>query len=227
MKTAHNIKQFPQNISSFEILIRRNAKFKDEFSNNPLFKLMVSGYFDSEEKRQSFLDYYQIWSNYFQKTMLLKTALCDDSRFIPMFNQHLAEEYGHDQMLIKDRQKVSGIKKVNVKKDLILEALCNWSFSKMFSFTPYEQVVVINLCTEAVAVVLYNIAKPAIDPNNQLEHFQVHIEVDQSHEKMGLSLLENLTEIQYERIFEVQEDTWEICGAIAQRIGELIIRDNT
>ena len=53
-----NIKQFPVNPLSLEQLIWRNEKFKEDFSNNSLFKLMISGYFDSEEKRQSFLDYF-------------------------------------------------------------------------------------------------------------------------------------------------------------------------
>ena len=149
-----NIKQFPPKAPSFELLIRRNNKYKDNFKNNPLFKLMDSGYFNSEEKRQSYLGYFQIWSTYFQKTMLLKTALCDDPNFIPIFYQHFAEEYGHDQILSKDRRRVRGGLEINVKKDAILEALCSWSLSKMLSFSPYEQVVVINLCIEALSTII-------------------------------------------------------------------------
>jgi len=217
---------FPHKSPSLGILIRRNEQFKKDFKQNSLFKLMESGYFDTEEKRQSFLAYFQIWSNYFQKTMLLKTALCEDSNFTPMFYQHFEEEYGHDQMLIKDRTKVRSDRKVNVKKDAILEALCNWFLSKMLSLTPYEQIVVMNLCVEAVAAVFYKFAKPAIDPTNQLKHFQAHDgEIDVHHEKMGLSLLENLTISQYSRLFEVQEDAWAMCEALMERLGELVIKD--
>lgn len=218
ISTAYsNIKQFPPKAPSFELLIRRNNKYKDNFKNNPLFKLMNSGYFNTKQKRDIFLDYFQVWSNYFQKTMLLKTALCDDPSFTPMFYQHLTEEFGHDQMLSSEKPTKS-----NTKKDAILEALCNWFFSKMLSFSPYEQVVVMNLCVEATAVVFYGFAKPAIDPANHLEHFQTHGEIDLSHEEMGLSLLENLPVLQYERLFEIQEDAWAMFEALAQRLGELV-----
>jgi hypothetical protein len=227
-KSSSNIRPFPIKPPSFELLIRRNKKFKDDFSNNSLFKLMRSGYFDSEEKRQSFLDYFQIWPIYFQKTMLVKTALCDDPGFTPMFYQHFKEELGHDQVLAKDRQRMRKGLGVEVKKDAILEALCSWFLLKMFSFSPYEQVVVINLCMEAAAVFFFRFAVPAIDPTNQIEHFQLHNnEAEQRHEKMGLDLLENLTETQYARLFDVQEDTWTICGALMQHIAELVVRDHS
>lgn len=220
MKAAHNVTRFPQNISSLELLLRRNNNFKENFKQNPLFKLMETGYFRSGSKREQFLDYFQIWSNYFQKIMLLKTALCDDSSFSPLFYQHFIEEFGHNQMFHREKPKI------NVKKDAVLEALCNWFFSKMLSFSLYEQIIAINLCLEAAAVVFYRLAKPVIDPANQHEHFQVHAEVDLSHEEMGLSLLENLSLLQYSRLFEVQEDSWAMIGALIQRLAELVQKND-
>jgi hypothetical protein len=216
MKVAHNVKQFPQNPPSLELLMRRNRRFKETFIKNRLFKLMESGYFRLEGKREKFLDYFQVWSNYFQKIMLLKTALCDDPRFSSLFYQHFVEEFGHDQMLIRDRINV------HLKKDAVLEAICNWFFSKMLSLSPYEQIVVINLCLEAAAVFFYGLAKPTIDPSNQLEHFQVHDVIDLSHEEMGVSLLENLSPAQYSRLFELQEDSWAMIEALIHRLAELV-----
>lgn len=226
MNIFHNIMPFPsvtpfpKKAPSLELLINNNKKFKKDFEQNSLFKLMESGYFNSEEKREIFLDYFQIWSNYFQKAMLLKTALCDDPSFSPLFYQHFREEFGHDQMLTRDRERSC------IKKDAVLEALCNWFLSKMISFSPYEQVVVMNLCVEGCAVVFYSFAKSAIDPDNQLEHFQAHGSIDLNHEEMGLSLLENLSSSQYNRLLEIQEDTWEICGALMQRLSELVQNTN-
>ena len=220
MKAAHNVKQFPQNISSLELLVRRNNNFKENFKKNPLFKLMKTGYFHSDSKREKFLDYFQIWSNYFQKTMLLKTALCDDSSFSPLFYQHFVEEFGHDQMLTKDRSNV------HFKKDALLEAICNWFLSKTISWSPYEQIVAMNLCVEGSAIIFYSFAKSSIDPNNQLRHFQAHDDIDLDHEAMGLTLLESLSPLQYSRLFEVQEDTWAMINCLMKRIGELV-QDNT
>jgi len=216
MNALSNIKLFSEKAPSLEILIRRNKKFKENFKNNLLFKLMSSGYFNPKQKRDIFLEYFQIWSTYFQKTMLLKTALCDNPRFSSTFNQHFTEEFAHDQILSRERPKVY------TRKDAILEAICHWFFSKMLSFNLYEKVVVMNLCVEACAVVFYEFAKPAIDPNNQLEHFQAHGEIDLCHEQMGLSLLEGLPPFEYERLFAIQEDTWAMCEALMQRLGELV-----
>ncbi|MBM3633524.1 MAG: iron-containing redox enzyme family protein [Alphaproteobacteria bacterium] len=216
MKVLSNIKYFPEKLPSLEILIRRNKKYKDHFKKNLLFNLMDSGYFNTKRKRDIFLEYFQVWSNYFQKTMLLKTALCDDPNFTPIFNQHFTEEFGHDQMLNSERPKI------NVKKDPVLEALCNWFLSKMLSLSPHEQVVVMNLCVEATAVIFYSYAIPAIDPHHQLEHFKAHESVDIEHENMGLSLLEDLPVSQYERLLGIQEDSWGIFEALMNRIAELV-----
>ena len=216
MKTNNNIKKFPKNIPSLDLLIKRNNNFKENFKKNQIFKLMDTGYFCLEGKREKFLSYFQVWSNYFQKAMLLRTALCDDPNFIPIFYQHLTEEFGHDRMFNKERSAV------NVRKDAILEALCNWFLSKMLSFSPYEQVVVMNLCLEAAAVVFYGRARSIIDPDDQFEHFQAHHEVDVAHEEMGLSLLKNLPALQYERLFKVQEDAWAMCEALIHRLSELV-----
>lgn len=216
MATLPNIKPFPQQAPSYELLIRRNKMFKERFKRNLLFKLMESGYFNSDEKKNIFLGYFQVWSNYFQKTMLLKTALCDDPNFTPIFYQHFTEEFGHDQMLDKDRPQITP------KKDAVLEALCNWFFSKMLSFSSQEQIVVMNLCVEGSAIIFYEFSKPAIDPNNQLKHFQAHGEIDHCHEGMGLSLLDGLPEFQLARLFEIQEETWAMMNALMKRLGELV-----
>lgn len=200
---------------SLSTLLKKNEEFKNNFRDNLLFRLMRSGYLSSPEKQNKFLDFFQIWSTYFQKLMLLKTALCDDPTFIPLFRQHLDEEYGHDKILFHER------KTKNIKNDAILEALCNWFFSKMLSFSPYEQLVLVNLCLEASSIIFHEYATPTIDPNKELNYLQLHKELDTEHEKMGIYLLEGLTETHYKRLLNIQEISWKMIEALMKRIAEL------
>lgn len=211
------IKKHVTETASLQQLTNRNEKFKVKFRDNLLFKLIATDQINSVEKRTRFLSYFQIWSDNFQKAMLLKTALCDDNKFMATFQKHYAEEYGHDEMLIKDRQLEEN------KEDAILEAICNWFPSKMLSFNHFEQIVVMNLCVEASAVVFYEYVKPAIDPYNELKHFQAHEKIDCEHEKMGLDLLEGLTTNIYQRLLVIQEKAWAMLEALMQRLGELTI----
>lgn len=204
-------------VVTLEQLLIYNEQLKENFRNNPLFKLMAAGHLCSKEKRDKFLNYLQVWSNHFQKAMLLKTALCDDPSFMPIFYQHFVEEYGHNELLKKERS--SRV----YEKDMMLEAMCNWFPSKMLSFNLYEQTVVMNLCLEGSAVIFYEYVKPVLDPENQSSYLQAHNEVDLEHEKMGIHLLENLSANQYRRLIDIQKEAWAMLEALMQRLGELTI----
>jgi hypothetical protein len=216
------IKERSSSVSNYSLdsLIEHNEAFKAQFKDNLLFKLIESGQISAENNREAFLNYMQVWANYFQKAMLLKTALCDDPSFSAIVKQHFEEEYGHDKLLADDR------KKVFKNKDAILEAVCNWFPSKILSFNQYEQVVVMNLCLEGAANVFYKYAISLLDPAKQSKYFQAHHDVDEGHEKMGITLLEALSEKQYSRLFMVQEEAWAMINALLKRIGELSIQQS-
>lgn len=205
-------------ILSIDILLNKNEEYKNNFRKNLLFEIMRSEQLSSPENKEKFLGYFQVWSTYFQRMMLLKTALCEDPAFSSLFFQHLDEEYGHDKILFQERK----IK--NINNDAILEAISNWFFSKMLSFTPYEQVVLVNLCLEASSTIFHEYAIPALDPDKKLIFLQLHEELDVAHEKMGLSLLEDLTENQYRRLLNTQESSWKMIDALMTRIAELILK---
>jgi hypothetical protein len=208
---------------NLELLIERNKEFKHRHRNNLLYKQMQSGHYSRQDQKDKFLDVFQTWSNCFQKAMLLKTALCEDPIFTPTFLKHYHEEFGHNEMLINDRRKSKAASTSLVKKkDALLEAICNWFPSKMFSLTPQEQIVVMNLTVEACALVFYEYAKTAIDPEDKLKHFQSHGEIDICHENLGLDLLETLSDFQYKRLLEIQEDSWAMLDALMNRVAELM-----
>lgn len=204
-----------------QLLLQRNQEFKDKFKNNLLFKLSRTQRLDSTERKERFLAYFQVWSDHFQKAMLLKTALCDDPHFIPLFDQHFREELGHDKLLKSDR------KTSFFKRDAILEAVCHWFPSKMLSFNLCEQILVMNLVVEGSAVIFYENIRPVLDPQGSLKHFQLHTEeLDSSHESLGLDLLEGLSKRQFDRLLDLQEQSWAMLEAVMGRIGELCSQDS-
>lgn len=215
----HNKKQLDTNISGFDMLLHKNEEFKNKFRNNNLFTLMNAGFFSSEEKKETFWSYLHIWSVCFQKIIFLRTALCDDPTFMPFFKQHFDEEYNHDKILFDER------KIENIKTDAILDAIGHWFISKIPSSTPYEQIVLVNLCLEAAANIFHEYAIPAIDPHGQLKYFQLHSVADLNHEKMGNRFLEGLTEFHYERLLTVQENSWRMIEALINRIADLMIEE--
>lgn len=203
-----------------DVLLAKNEEYKNQFHNNLIFQLMTSGQLSSPEKQEKLLGYLHIWSVSFQRMMLLKTAICDDHAFSSLFSQHLDEEYGHDKILFNERQNK------DFKSDAILEALCHWFFSKMLSFTPHEQIVVVHLCLEAASTIFHECVIPIIDPNKKSNYLKLHDELDADHENIGNSLLRDLTETHYLRLLDIQERSWKMFNALMTRIAELTISND-
>lgn len=203
---------------TYASFIAAHEKFKIEFQNNLLIQLMKSGQLSSDKCRDIFFEYYQEFSNHFQRMIHLRSAFCEDPDFEPIFTQHFDEEYGHNKMLQKERN-VLGL-----KKDPLVQALCSWFPYKMFSTTPAEQLVISTLCIEAAAVIIHTHAIPTFDPEKKSDYYKVHEEHDCHHENLGLFLLENLSTREYEHLIRVLEEAWGNCNALMARIGELTIK---
>lgn len=203
---------------SLKTLIQTHAEFKYQFRENVLFQAMQAGEFYCPQIRQRFFTYFQVWSNYFQKAMHLKTALCDDPQFIALFKQHFDEEFGHDSLLQKD------ISSKLIRKDPILEAFCHWFLYKIIILNLHEQIIVMNLCVEGAATIFYEYTKPFLNPENASSHFNAHNEIDHHHENIGMPLLENLSEAQYIRLKDILEESWAMINSLMKRLYELSIQ---
>lgn len=216
-KKISNLNKYNSFKYSLNSLLNSNEAFKKEFHNNSLFKLMKEGRLSSEEHKNIFFEYYQEFSNQFQRMIFFRSALCENPNFQKIFTQHFDEEYGHDKLLQRER------KKLHLKKDPIIQALCAWFPHKMFSTTPAEQLIISNLCIESAAVIIHTYAIPAFDPERKSEYYKIHEEHDCHHEKMGINLLESLSSSEYEQLTHILEDTWSVVNALMSRMGELTI----
>ncbi len=207
-------------------LLERNQAHLRKFADNPLFRMARSstGCFadDPAASFSIFLDYFQVWSNAFQRTLLSRAALCEDPRFRALADEHLSQEFGHNTALAGGR----GRGPAREAWDPILSACCEWFEMKMLTLDNPERTVLIHLVIEASADVFYasfdSLARRA---GEGARHFDLHAHgVDHGHVEMGIELLRDLPPGYLDRLCDIQSRGWDMLNTMFQRIAELVDR---
>lgn len=194
-------------------LLARNERFGRAFvDSNPIHAWLESGRLADARDRERFFDAVQVFSRYFQRAMFARSATVDDPRFEQPFRSHLAEEYGHDERLAADVGHRSSV------WDPLLEAASNWFVWKMVTLDNAEKVVLSSLVLE-VSSDLVSRHGQAVFPG--IPYFEVHAEADSGHQQVGMPLLENLETAAYSRLFQVQQEGWDMLNVMAARIAAL------
>lgn len=198
---------------SFTTLLDRNQLFSKKFAANPLFIFLNDKQNQTEKIREKFLCFFQVWSNSFQRMVLLRSALCYNADHQKIADQHLVEEFGHNSDFISK----------DSLKDPILQAVSDWFPWKMISLNEEEKTVLVHLVIEASATIFYeNIPSFIAKSSSCDKHFSVHQKLDEAHENLGNSLLERLDAQTYDRLFLVQKEGWEMIGQVFERIYVLL-----
>ena len=200
---------------SFYNLFERNKEFILRYKKNPLMLLMVSNSIDDQKIRERLLDCIQVFSVYFQKTVLLRQALCEDAEFLVVARAHLTEEFNHDLMLMRERNNKPAI------WDPILDATASWFTLKMLTCNEEEKTVLIHFVLEASANIFFHIAHKVMLHYGQTNYFETHCELDEAHEKMGADLLKDLSQKQYKKLFKIQSEGWDMLNTVCERIASL------
>jgi hypothetical protein len=200
---------------TLDALVTTNHQFTSDFAHNPLMHLIRSPLMDDTQKRIQLLDCIQVFSNYFQKTVMLRAILTDNKRYISVVQKHLLEEFGHDIALMHDRKERQPI------WDPILEASACWFSWKMFSLDNPEKTVLVHLVLEASAHIFFIEAHKVMQKYAETNYFKLHADVDEHHETMGLDLLTDLRDIDYKRLLEVQQQGWDMLNTACARMAKL------
>ncbi|WP_248800351.1 iron-containing redox enzyme family protein [Pseudomonas sp. MWU13-2105] len=173
---------------------------------------------DDKENRERLLDAVQVFSDYFQKTIMLRSVFCENRHFLSVVQAHLNEEFGHNFKLMKDRKY-----RVPVWHP-ILEATAAWFAWKMFTLDNEEKTVLIHLVLEASANIFFSAAHEVMRRYGETDYFEVHAQVDAQHEQMGIDLLDNLSAKKYVNLMTVQQQGWEMLNAACDQIACLSTR---
>ncbi len=201
--------------ASLELLLQKNQKFADHYKTSPIMHLIKSNDMKEKKKRERLLDCIQTFSDYFQKTVILRNALCDNRKFLAVTQLHLQEEFCHNLKLLADRS-------YNPPTwNPILDATASWFTWKMFTLDNEEKIVLMHLVLETSANIFFKEAHKVMHAYGETDYFKIHAEVDSEHEKMGAELLKNLSTDKYERLLEVQYQGWEMLNAVCDQIAAL------
>ena len=86
--------------NDLQAVIDNNALWIKKFSQSAMVTLLKEPVINSEEGITSLMNCIQTFSNYFQKTVMLRATLTDNLKFSVSAQQHLDEEYGHHMLTI-------------------------------------------------------------------------------------------------------------------------------
>lgn len=199
-------------------LLALNAEFAKTHRDNRLFSLVSSGALSNAPVYERFFAAVLIWSGYFQRAILARSATTDAPRFSELFRQHLEEEFGHDRRLARDLGAVHAF-----TFDPILEAGGNWFCWKMVTGDATEKLVLVHLVLEVGSDLFSAHAAQAGIGMRRTDYFTLHDAVDDEHVHMGTALLDKLDPITYQRLMKVQSDGWSMLELISTRIAELAL----
>ncbi|MDP3561138.1 MAG: hypothetical protein Q8R83_03035 [Legionellaceae bacterium] len=205
---------------SYQNLTNRTDQFLKTFQNNLLLEVLRSPHMNQKIKRDKFLDCSQTFSNWFQRTVLIRAAVTEDTDFSHLAQEHLDDEYGHHTDLDRERGHRPRA------WDPILEGLSCWFTWKMFSLDNTAKIVLIQVL-ELGATIICPVAQATFSSYGETTYFAVHSEADEIHKQMGSEYLIGLSKKEYQRLYQVQMEAWGILEAAMRRMAELVLETSS
>lgn len=201
---------------NLETLIQENrAHCKQYEQQSKLMRLINDDAMQVAENRAHLLDCIQVFSDYFQKTVMLRSVFCGNAQFSPVVQDHLQEEFGHNTDLMRDR------KFRNPVWDPVLEATAAWFAWSMLNMDNDEKTVVVHLVMESSANIFFVAADKVMQQYGETTYFHIHADLDEGHEQMGIDLLRDLTQTRYARLIEVHNQAWDMMNTACDRMAIL------
>lgn len=196
-------------------LFEKNEKEIKNFEKSSLMQLVQSKKMNDPLWRFRLMDCIQVFSDYFQKVVALRSVFCDDPKFISLTYEHWQEEFGHNLSLWKDRENRPAM------WDPILEGTASWFAWKMFTLDNLEKTMLVHLILEASANIFFQAAHKAITHHGETRYFETHSIADEEHEAMGRDLLANADKERLTRLFTLQQQGWDMLNTTCDRIAVL------
>ncbi len=207
--------QVPVRKAGFELLLKENKRLAGCYRGSSLMCLIQGKQMEDRASRERLLDAIQVFSDYFQKAVMLRSVFCENRHFLSVVQTHLNEEFGHNLKLMKDRKYREPV------WHPILEATAAWFAWKMFTLDNEEKTVLIHLVLEASATIFFSAAHEVMRRYGETDYFEVHAEEDVKHEQMGSDLLGSLSAEKYVNLMTIQQQGWEMLNAACDQIAHL------
>lgn len=203
-------------------LDRVNESLLEQHSRNTLFRLFETGILRNDEmKRKRFMESLYVWSRYFQKILFARQAFCTDENLLPLYADHLRDEFGHDELL-KNQNNLNG-----EAYDPLLEAASLWFLNKMLSADEAEKIVIVHMVIESSGHLFGEATKVLFAPTQPQDnsYFEVHAEADEDHSAIGRPYLQRLPPDAYPKLIETCRQAWEQMDIVHERIAAMTMAD--
>lgn len=206
--------------SPFKQLESLNNQLLARHQENSLFTLFNSKVLETDvAKKNKFLSALSVWSHYFQKMLYARQAFCTDDELLPLYRQHLDEEYGHDTLL-KNQYQID-----DAVYDPLLESTSQWFINKMLSSDEAEKIVIVHMVVESSGHVFGEATKhifnKASASHSEDTYFDVHAEADDDHSQIGLAYIHKASPAQFPKLMETCRQAWDQMDLVHERIALL------
>ena len=202
--------------NSLILLLNENKKFIDKFKHGRLMQLINSRRINEKFIRNKLLSCIQLFSDHFQKCVMLRHVLTDKENFKEVTQKHLDEEYNHNISLLADRNYTPPV------WDPLLEATSAWFTWKMLLLDNVEKLLLVHWVLETSAHVFFTAAHKMMDSFKETDYFSVHAFSDKNHMMMGLDFLSDLRNEDYFHLSRIQQQGWDMLYAACDRIAQLV-----
>lgn len=196
----------------YSTLMDENEYYANKFKKNKLMRLVVSGDLYCPKKHSKLLSAIQVFSDYFQKIVMLRAVLNDNIYFNKITQQHLREEFSHNEQLRTYRKNKMDI------WDPILEATASWFTWKMFTLDNIEKTVLMHLVLEKSGSLFFKKAQTIMAHFGDNSYFITHAQADEEHTMMAKEYLENLPYKTYLEISKAHQQGWDMMESACHRM---------
>ena len=202
--------------SYLDRLIEHNERKCEAFKQSPFFNLISQGVLKEESSKSTFYSNLRMWSDKFQEILFARQVSAQNENFRNIFAEHLAEEFGHNKLIVEKN-----------KWDPVIEACGDWFTLKMLQLDNDEKLVVTHMVLELCADVFLTEAAAIYTKEQKLsdEYMTLHAHLDEGHSKIGVELLKINGKEDYDRFVQLSDQSWKMLELILNRIAELTVNE--
>ena len=202
---------------TIDMLLENNLTQLEMFNDCNLMKLLRSNSISDKNVRDNILDYLQIFSNSFQKIVMQRFISTKKNIFSKIAEKHLQEEFGHNLILMKNRNDKE------TPKDHIIKENSDWFINQMLIADDVSKHILMHLILETTADLFFKSAYKAFLPYEKIDYLHLHDEADEDHSQMGMKQLASIDLSSVEGLIPLFNEGWARVIVICNRIAEKAI----
>jgi hypothetical protein len=209
----------PNAQASVDELLVYNATLLERHKGLRTFRLFSDGTLEDPARRERLLACVQVFAKHFQTILHMRQAHCADERYRALFQQHLREEVGHDDILTKERGRSEAA------WDPVMEGAGAWFISRMSMLDNIEKTAVMHLVLESSGAHMGSVTGPSMRKFGTANYFELHDEVDQSHVTMAIEPLRRQSAEAIAGVRVVVEQAWRVLDMWVERVATIVLGD--